>query len=76
MKKILTFAVASLALSCLTATTPAQAQAVFESIYTQPAQMVDGMNVGARIAPASRFGAATAAPKCRTRDTCGRRQGR
>ena len=76
MKKLLTFAVAAMALSCLTAPAPAQAQAVFESIYTQPAQMVDGLNVGARISPASRFGAATEAPKCRTRDTCGRRQGR
>jgi len=77
MIKILTLAGAALALSCLTATPPAQAQAVFESIYTQPVEMVDGMNVGARISLAPRLGAAAgmAAQKCRAGVACGRRRG-
>jgi hypothetical protein len=77
MKKFLTFAGAAIALSCLAANAPAKAQAVFESIYTQPAQMVDGMNVGDRISATPRFAAATvtAAQKCGAGVVCKRRHG-
>lgn len=48
MKKQLTFAAAVAAFSYPAVTTPANAQAVFESAYSQPAQMIDDLNVGSR----------------------------
>jgi hypothetical protein len=56
MMKILTSAAAAMALSFFAA--PAQAQATFESVYAQPAQMVDGVDIGARIGPEREIGAA------------------
>lgn len=60
MRKILTSAAAAMALSFLAASAPAQAQVTFESVYAQPAEMVDGVDIGARIAPGRDVGAAPA----------------
>lgn len=43
----------------LTATAPSKAQVTFESIYAQPAVMVDGIDVGARISREPEIGPVT-----------------
>jgi hypothetical protein len=76
MTKILTIAAAALALWSLTGA--ARAQSAFENAYTQPAQMVDDIAIGARIGDQPRFGRAVVtvvvAPPCRTA-ACERRPG-
>lgn len=75
MRNILTSAAAAMALSLLAASAPAHAQTTFESVYAQPAEMVDGVDIGGRIAPAHHIGAATGAKVQRPRagDAYGRR---
>ena len=49
MKNYLALAGAAAALSFLVAPAPTKAQAVFESAYSQPAQMIDDLNVGSHL---------------------------
>lgn len=49
MGRILLSSAAALALVIFTANAPSKAQVTFESAYAQPAVMVDGIHVGARI---------------------------
>jgi hypothetical protein len=79
MKHVLsTLAVAS-ALLCLAANAPANAQSTLESAYTQPADTLDGIQVGRRISRASDFDQdlapatrVAAAHKCRAGAPCER----
>jgi hypothetical protein len=56
--RILSSSAAALTLLFLTANAPAKAQVAFESIYAQPANMVDGFDVGARVSNAPNYGSA------------------
>jgi len=49
MKRLLLALAVPPAFLCLAASAPAKSQVAFESIYAQAADMVDGIEVGARI---------------------------
>ncbi len=76
MMKILVSTAAVLTVFCLVTSSSVKAQAVFESIYTQPMQMVDGFHVGEPLNGHPQYGSPTAVSQqqCQARAACGRRQ--
>lgn len=78
MRLMLTLSVAAMALLSFAANAPANAQVTFESAYAQPANMLDGVDVGARIsmepdvfAPPPQQQVEVAAVRCQPGQACG-----
>jgi len=49
MRHVISTSAIALTMLCVVARSPASAQYAFESAYAPPAQMIDGVNIGARI---------------------------